>query len=239
MNDNLISSENTADNNAKCPQCQTELTQFGQFWICPQHGQVSLDESKPFEPMRIFFSYGHDCNEELVRLIKTDLEKRGHNVWFDKNEIKGGDDWRHSITNGILKSHRVISFLSKHSARDPGVCLDEIAIAIGVKGGNLKTILLEPETEVSPPPTISHIQWMDMHDWQKQQAAEKEQWQQWYEEKLDEIISVVESDESRQFSGEIEKLSGYLKPISSDSRISSLLSRGFVGREWLFKTIKA
>jgi hypothetical protein len=26
--------------------------------------------------------------------------------------------------------------LSKHSTRDPGVCLDEIAIAIGVKGGN-------------------------------------------------------------------------------------------------------
>jgi hypothetical protein len=31
-------------------------------------------------PLHIFLSYGHDANEELVRLIKTDLEKRGHDV---------------------------------------------------------------------------------------------------------------------------------------------------------------
>ena len=43
---------------------------------------------KPFVPQRIFLSYGHDSNEELVRRIKTDLEKRGHDVWFDKSEIK-------------------------------------------------------------------------------------------------------------------------------------------------------
>ena len=96
--------------------------------------------------MRIFLSYGHDSNEELVRRIKADLEKRGHDVWFDKNPekekgIRPGDDWRRAITDGIVGSHRVLSFLSKHSTRDPGVCLDEIAIAIGVKGGNIQTIL--------------------------------------------------------------------------------------------------
>ena len=83
--------------------------------------------------MRIFLSYGHDGNEVIVRLIKADLEKCGHDVWFDKTEIKFGDEWRRSITDGILKSNRVLSFLSKHSTRDPDVCLDEIAIAIGVK----------------------------------------------------------------------------------------------------------
>jgi len=39
----------------------------------------------------------HDSNEELVRRIKADLEKRGHDVWFDKSQIKFGDDWRRSI----------------------------------------------------------------------------------------------------------------------------------------------
>ena len=57
----------------------------------------------------------------------------------------------------------MLSFLSKHSTRDLGVCLDEIAIAIGVKGGNIQTILVESETEVKPPASISHIQWLDMH----------------------------------------------------------------------------
>ena len=93
--------------------------------------------------MRIFLSYGHDGNEELVRLIKADLEKRGYDVWFDKSEIKAGNDWRRSITEGIARSHKFVSFLSKHSTRDPGVCRDEIAIAIGVKGDSIQTILVE------------------------------------------------------------------------------------------------
>ncbi len=219
-----------------CPQCNGELTQVGDFWICPKHGQVTLEQ--PFVPMRIFFSYGHDSNEALVLQIKKDLEKRGHQVWFDKKDIKNFDDWRHSITDGIVRSHRVMAFLSKHSTRSPGVCLDEIAIAIGVKGGNIKTILTECETDINPPASISHIQWMDMHDWHERQAKGDNEWLDWYQEKLDEIIRVVESDESRQFAGEIETLGKHLKPISSDTRISSLLRKGFVGREWLTKAVE-
>src|SRR6185295_3297464 len=162
--------------------------------------------------LRIFLSYGHDCNEELVRLIKADLEKRGHDVWFDKSEIKAGDDWRRSITEGIAGSHKFVSFLSKHSMRDPGVCRDEIAIAIGVKGGNIQTILVESEQEVQPPVNIGHIQWLDMHDWKARRAAGEAAWGEWYQGKLAEIVRVVESDESRRFAGEIETLSGHLKP---------------------------
>ena len=232
-------------------------------------------------PLRIFLSYGHDANEELVRRIKADLEKREHDVWFDKNEIKFGDDWRRAITDGITGSNRVLSFLSKHSTRDPGVCLDEIAIAIGVKGGNIQTILVESETEVKPPASISHIQWLDMHDWKERQESgwrilrqsvfgascsessphqapakpaaplppvqhgvsagppeQPDSWETWYQAKLAEIIRVVESDESRRFVGEIETLSGHLKPIASDSRISTLLRKGFIGRKWLFDAIE-
>src|SRR6185295_15268397 len=106
--------------------------------------------AQSISPLRIFLSYGHDANEELVRRIKADLEKRGHDVWFDKSGIKFGDDWRRAITDGIVGSNRVLAFLSKHSTRDPGVCRDEIAIAIGVKGGNIQTILVESEQEVQP-----------------------------------------------------------------------------------------
>jgi hypothetical protein len=188
--------------------------------------------------MRIFLSYGHDANEELVRRIKADLEMRGHDVWFDKSEIRFGDDWRHSITDGILKSNRVLSFLSKHSTRDPGVCRDEIAIAIGVKGGNIQTILVEREQEVQPPVNIGHIQWLDMHDWKKRRAAGEGAWEQWYQAKLAEIVRVVESNESRRFAGEIETLNDHLKPIKSDARIYQLLKKGFYGRQWLFEGVE-
>jgi tetratricopeptide (TPR) repeat protein len=188
--------------------------------------------------LNIFLSYGHDKNAELVEMIKNDLEKRGHDVWFDKSEIKTGDDWRRSITDGLSASDKVLSFLSKYATRDPGVCRDEIAIAIGVKGGNIQTILVENETEVKPPVNIGHIQWLDMHNWKALYEQGGKDWESWYEEKLAEIIRVVESDESRRFAGEIEKLAEYLQPIQSHARINDLLNRGFFGREWLFSKVE-
>ncbi len=220
----------------KCPQCRVEATPVGAFWICPTHGQ--LPGAATPAALRIFLSYGHDSNESLVRRIKDDLEHRGHDVWFDKSEIKFGDEWRRAITDGILKSQRVLSFLSKYSTRDPGVCRDEIAIAIGVKGGSIQTILVESEQDVQPPVSIGHVQWLDMHDWQERRAAGEPAWEEWYQAKFAEIVRVVESDESRRFSGEIETLSGYLKPIKSEARIGQLLGKGFLGRRWLFDAVE-
>jgi hypothetical protein len=231
-----------------CPICTRPLMRVGKFWVCPEDGQISgRTESEPAElpaaaiPLRIFMSYGHDASEELVLRIKKDLEQRGHDVWFDKSGVKErgiapGDDWRRAITDAIVQSNRVMSFLSKHSTRDPGVCLDEIAIAIGVKGGNIQTILLESETEVKPPPSISHIQWLDMQDWTARRGSGA--WEEWYQSKFAEIVRVVESEESRRFAGEIEALNHHLKPISSDSRVAALLRKGFIGRTWLIDPIE-
>jgi hypothetical protein len=191
--------------------------------------------------MRIFISYGHDTNAELVELMKADLEKRGHDVWFDRNKIKFGDDWRRSITEGITNSHKFLAFLSKHSTRDPGVCLDEIGIAIGVKKGNIQTILVESEHEVKPPPGIRAIrttQRLDMQHWKERRAAGGAEWANWYGEKLAEIVRVVESDDSRRFADEIATLEQSLKPSESDSRIYELLKQGLTGRKWLFEAIE-
>lgn len=218
-----------------CPNCGQRLINVGLFWVCPEHGQVIGEHE--CHPLRIFLSYGHDCNEDLVRRIKADLEARAHDVWFDQTEIKGGQDWRRSITDGIVASDRVLSFLSKHSMREPGVCIDEIAIAIGVKGGSIQTVLVEGEDDVRPPVSVSHIQWLDMHDWMSRQQAGGDTWEQYYQTKLAEIVAVVESEESRRFAGEIEYLERKLKPISSDSRIAQLLSKGLIGRVWLLDAV--
>ncbi len=231
--------------NIHCPKCSSENVIFSKkrkLNVCEDCGHEFVIE-KPFSPIRIFLSYGHDSNEALVRRILTDLENRGHDVWFDKHPekekgIKPGDDWRRKITDGIVDSQRVLSFLSKYSTRDPGVCRDEIAIAIGVKGGNIQTILVESEQEVQLPVNIGHIQWLDMHDWKQQHNVGEAAWEQWYQAKLAEIIRVVESDESRRFAGEIETLNDHLKPIKSESRICLLLSKGFYGRQWLFEAVE-
>jgi len=220
----------------RCPTCNKNLEKVGQFWHCPEHGQIFSEKS--LVPLRIFISYGHDNNVELISHIITDLTNRGHEVCIDKICIKPFDDWRRQITNCIIHSQKFVSILSKHSTRDHGVCLDEIAIAIRVKGGNIQTILVESENEVKTPPSVSHIQWLDMHDWKEKYSSGEEVWNAWYQAKLAEIVAVVESDESRRFAGEIKTLEEYLKPISSTSRINELLAREMVGRGWIFDEIE-
>lgn len=182
--------------------------------------------------VRIFLSYGHDQNAPLVERIAADLRAAGHEVWIDTAEIKGGQDWRRSIVDGVLKSDWTLGFLSRHSTRDPGVCLDELTIALHVKGGNIATVLLEPEGVVRPPVSVSHIQWLDMHDWMKRQAKGGRAYKDWYRSKLRELLALLAHPATQRFAGEIEQLERRLKPVSQMADIDPLVE-GFVGRKWL------
>ena len=197
--------------------------------------------------MRIFLSYGHDDNEPIVLRIKADLEKPengGHECWFDKSGIKAGDDWRRAITDGIKNSQSVLSFLSRHACREwqengqrkQGVCLDELAIAVGHRGAKLHTVLIENQNEpdqFNVPLFVNGIQYLDMHEWREKQDQGSLIYETWYAEKFAEIKRIVNSPENAKFSGEIENLSEQLQPLDNASRIGELMSNDFVGREWL------
>ncbi|MCC6795286.1 MAG: toll/interleukin-1 receptor domain-containing protein [Candidatus Hydrogenedentes bacterium] len=74
-----------------CPQCDSANVMFSRkrkVHICEDCGH-EFTVTKPTTELRIFLSYGHDDNEELVRRIKGDLEARGHDVWFDKSPEEG------------------------------------------------------------------------------------------------------------------------------------------------------
>ena len=83
------------------------------------------------EPVSVFISYAH-AQTDVVDDIMAGLLKRGHHVWFDKTGIDHGDDWRRKITDGLMTSNSVLSFLSREAIRENGVCLDELGIAVGV-----------------------------------------------------------------------------------------------------------
>ena len=78
--------------------------------------------------MKIFLSYGHDKNTPIVLRVKRDLEVSGHSVWIDSSEIKFGDDWRRGIVEGLVSTDWTLGFLSRHSTRNPGVCLDGLLL---------------------------------------------------------------------------------------------------------------
>lgn len=228
----------------RCPFCGSEDIYYSKkrkIFVCEDcdeifsEHQLSVFQEKDQSKvgLDLFFSYGHDKNRILVERIKQDLERRGHRVWIDTNEIKAGDHWRKDILNGIMKSANVIAFLSEHSTRNPGVCLDELKIAVCVKGANVKTVLLEPENKIRQPATLSDIQWLDMSEWAEIRKESQEQFEDWYREKFEELCSAIEADESFELNGEIHTLKKKLSPYLNTEKEYRLLSKEFYGRKWV------
>lgn len=180
---------------------------------------------------RVFLSYGHDpASTQLVRRVQQDLQTLGWTPWLDSAEISFGDDWRRQITKGIHESQHVLAFLSAHSTRKPGVCRQEIAIALGPRKGHVYTILVEPPSQVKPPLIISHLQWLDMHEWRTLEAQQPQAAEALYQDSLKKIVAVLERNQP--FSGDVEELRRWLKPWESTSDLISA-ERGFTGRRWL------
>ena len=228
----------------KCPFCGSEDIYFSRkrkIFVCEDCDKTFSERQLTADAQResldggleLFFSYGHDRNRLLVERIKRDLEKRGHHVWIDTSEIKTGDNWRNDILKGVLNASRVIAFLSEHSTRNPGVCLDELKIAVCVRGADIKTVLLEPENRIKPTATISDIQWLDMSNWYEIKKSSNENFEQWYKGKFAELCRVVESSESIELSGDIHALRTKLSPYLNSEKEYILLSKEFYGRSWL------
>ena len=188
--------------------------------------------------LRLFLSYGHDDNTPLVTRIYHDLEARGHQVWIDQSQVKVGRHWRRAIYDGIKESQGVVAFLSKHSARDPGTCRDELRIAVAAKGCYIQTVLLEPEIEVQPPAIVTEVQWLDLSQWREYQAVSTEVFETWYREQFAKLCEAVESPEAVAFHGEIEELSRYLHPMLLDQKQQDLLADTYTGREWLAAAVE-
>jgi tetratricopeptide (TPR) repeat protein len=204
---------------------------------------------RAIEPQTVFLSYAHrserdedfDLSEDLVLLIKAELERDGHRVWLDRERIHSGSQWRERITAAILDHAHFLSFLSIRSVRDPGVCLNEIATALG-SSRHIQTVLAEDERRVSPPLTISHIQWHDFQHWREIRAGtsrgpDGEAWETWFARRMAVIRDALSDAGNARISGELNQLRDVLDPRSFEARVASKTA-GFHGRQWLFDAVR-
>lgn len=198
----------------------------------------SAPNSGTGQGLRIFLSYGHDANTPVVELLRADLETAGYSTWIDTSEIKAGEDWRESIVRGIDGSSSVLAFLSKHSVRDPGVCRDELRIAMGWRSLHVNTVLLEDEANASPPAPLAHRQWLDMSTWREHWAAGGNDWRRWYEHKRDELLTMVSSGEPAKLHGEITSLRARLNPPSDAGRDALIAGKKLMRRPWIHDRIE-
>jgi hypothetical protein len=211
----------------ECRTCEERFEEEAPSAVASAPASLSAKADKP---KRIFFSYGHDANRELVDRFKADLEDRGHQVWIDYKEIGSWDDWKGTITRGIHDSQLAIAFLSIHSTRDPGVCRNEVAMALQ-HFGKVYPVLVEKVPQESIPVTIAHLQWPDLSCWREFRDQGDPDFERFYEEKFLEVVSRVEGEAGR-FASEAEVLRRALNPSGFEGRFARYLE-GFTGREWI------
>ena len=216
----------------QCPNCGQTLTRVGRFWICPAHGQVSVETS--FVPKRLFISYGHDEHASLARRLRDDLRARGHHVWFDDDRLQPGHDWEAFIERGLehlaadKANSALLLLMTPHSVRRPdGYCLNEVARALS-RGLRIIPLMV---VESEPPLSICRIQWLDMRECIP--IHEKEAI---YKPRFQRLLRAIEEGEL-DFEGNQQRLIRALQPLEFDADILSHVQR-FVGRAWVFEAIQ-
>lgn len=182
--------------------------------------------------MRIFLSYGHDEYTAFALRLKSDLEQRGHEVWFDQDRLKPGADWERYIEDGLdlvsAEGGRFLMLLTPHSVRRPdGYCRNELARACSRR---LTVIPLMVST-VEPPLSIRLIQWLDFRD-----CVPVEQHEVKYTAQFEKLLGAIEHDRL-DFEGAQTRLQNFLQPIKYDEA-SRHLPR-FTGRDWAMKEVES
>lgn len=86
--------------------------------INARHSQITnRNNDAPRFEYDIFISYSR-TDEFVVDRLRDSLKGQGLNVWFDRTNINGGDEWLERITHGIRTSRLFVPVLSKNIERE-------------------------------------------------------------------------------------------------------------------------
>ena len=110
-----------------CLQCQAKTSQIGKFWVCPEHGVVTLSSpdtaSGPTkDPRSVFISYGWEDATTFARRLAQDLKTSGSVVFFDRESIQKGSNFDVRIEHGIHDAIVFAAVLTPYSVRDDSIC---------------------------------------------------------------------------------------------------------------------
>ena len=82
------------------------------------------------KPRAVFLSYAHEDGDVAGRIAKS-LQAAGVEVWFDKNELRGGDAWDASIRRKIRECTLFVPVISSNTdARGEGYFRLEWRLAV-------------------------------------------------------------------------------------------------------------
>ena len=232
----------------KCIYCGSEdviYRKFHHIWECQDCGEsFDPDERERMtEEINVFFSYAHDDESfengaVVVDRLKQLIEGKSGGkikIWLDTYSIPRNKNWRELITGGIVESDRFVGFMSRKALRDPGVCRDELGIAVGSRYGIISCVLLEGERTLNPPAEFTERQWIDLSDWKKKRDEGEAEFERFLNDAADELIGILRDPETLRFNHEVKKLKESLgiSAVDEMTRIDELLKFKMTGRGWL------
>ena len=185
---------------------------------------------EPARKLKLFLSYGRDTFVGEVRALKVALEARGHEVWFDEEQLGIGLDWEDRIERGLDWCDRVVLTMTPHSVRRPdGYCLNELAKALERQ----KTIIPVLLTDVpgGAPTSICRIQYLDWRD-----AVPAAQKPDRFQVRMARLWEAIEQDKL-DFEGGQQRLLRILQPLNYLGDIERHVAR-FHGRKSLFERLR-
>lgn len=115
----------------------------------------------------LFLSYAHRDLDRVQRIYERLTTHHALYLWFDKESIKGGDEWARAIKFGIDQSYGVIFALSQAFLDSEYIRDYEIRWALErfdhLPADRRALFILRLEV-VQPPKELSHIQYLDAFD---------------------------------------------------------------------------
>jgi tetratricopeptide (TPR) repeat protein len=184
--------------------------------------EASTSAPAATKTLKLFLSYGRDDHAAEVRALRDALRVRGHEVWFDEEQLGSGLDWEQRIEKGLAWCDRVVLTMTPHSVRRPdGYCLNEIAKALELRKTIIPVLLVE--VPQGAPTSICRIQYLDWRD--AVPAAEKIDR---FTQRLSRLCEAIEEDKL-DFEGGQQWLIRHLQPINFDGDLQRHVA-SFKGR---------
>src|SRR5947208_1175673 len=107
--------------------------------------------------MKIFLSYSSK-NRSLVETLANDLDRLGHDVWFDK-KLSGGQVWWYEILHEIRDCDLFIFALTRQSI-DSVPCKLEAQYAASLGKGILPILVADMDIKLLPT-SLATLQFVD------------------------------------------------------------------------------